>query len=102
MVVAVTQEANERPRRLLELVGMTLIDNFVEFDAPQAMYSIEPHFARNGICSVDQCRVSSKSAGVHSRSSASCERPDRPPGSGADRSVRERAVRDIDLVVACP
>jgi RimJ/RimL family protein N-acetyltransferase len=40
VVVAVTQEANERSRHLLESVGMTLIDNFIEFDAPQVMYSI--------------------------------------------------------------
>jgi RimJ/RimL family protein N-acetyltransferase len=40
-VVAVTQEANDRSRHLLESIGMTLIDGFVEFDAPQVMYSVD-------------------------------------------------------------
>jgi RimJ/RimL family protein N-acetyltransferase len=40
-VVAVTQEANDRSRHLLESIGMTLIDSFVEFDAPQVMYSVD-------------------------------------------------------------
>ncbi|MFJ6569098.1 GNAT family N-acetyltransferase [Streptomyces sp. NPDC091292] len=39
-VVAVTQEANTRSRRLLERMGMGVVDRFVEFDAPQVMYSI--------------------------------------------------------------
>lgn len=41
VVVAVTREVNDRSRRLLESIGMTLIDSFVEFDAPQVMYSVD-------------------------------------------------------------
>jgi hypothetical protein len=41
VVVAVTQEANDRSRRLLESVGMSLVDSFVEFDAPQVMYLVD-------------------------------------------------------------
>ncbi|MEU6883002.1 GNAT family N-acetyltransferase [Streptomyces sp. NPDC046712] len=37
-VVAVTQEANDRSRRLLEAVGMVHAASFVEFDAPQVLY----------------------------------------------------------------
>lgn len=40
-VVAVTQEANGRSRHLLESIGMILIGSFVEFDAPQVMYSVD-------------------------------------------------------------
>ncbi len=38
-VVAVTQKANQRSRRLLESIGMRLIDTFVEWDAEQVMYA---------------------------------------------------------------
>ncbi|MGW4164643.1 GNAT family N-acetyltransferase [Streptomyces sp. NPDC004788] len=37
-VVAVTQEANMRSRRLLEAVGMTHAESFVEHDAHQVLY----------------------------------------------------------------
>ncbi|MFJ9810980.1 GNAT family N-acetyltransferase [Streptomyces sp. NPDC101158] len=37
-VVAVTQEANTRSRRLLEAVGMTQAESFVEWDAHQVLY----------------------------------------------------------------
>ncbi|MFG3345990.1 GNAT family N-acetyltransferase [Streptomyces sp. NPDC048018] len=37
-VVAVTQEANTRSRRLLEAVGMTHAESFVEWDAHQVLY----------------------------------------------------------------
>ncbi|WP_327378071.1 GNAT family N-acetyltransferase [Streptomyces sp. NBC_01216] len=37
-VVAVTQEANHRSRRLLEAVGLTHAKSFVEFDAHQVLY----------------------------------------------------------------
>jgi RimJ/RimL family protein N-acetyltransferase len=37
-VVAVTQEANDRSRRLLEAIGMVHAASFVEFDAPQVLY----------------------------------------------------------------
>ncbi|MEU7014008.1 GNAT family N-acetyltransferase [Streptomyces sp. NPDC046385] len=37
-VVAVTQEANARSRRLLESVGMAHADSFVEWDAHQVLY----------------------------------------------------------------
>lgn len=40
-VIAVTQQANRRSRRLLEAIGMHLIRSFVEWDAPQAMYSMQ-------------------------------------------------------------
>ncbi|MFF2846521.1 GNAT family N-acetyltransferase [Streptomyces sp. NPDC058001] len=40
-VVAMTQEANTRSRRLLERIGMRAVDTFVEFDAPQVMYSVD-------------------------------------------------------------
>lgn len=40
-VVTVTQEANVRSRRLLESIGMRLMDTFVEWDAPQTMYSVD-------------------------------------------------------------
>ncbi|MEU5592790.1 GNAT family N-acetyltransferase [Streptomyces sp. NPDC020298] len=39
-VIAVTQEANARSRRLLEAIGMRMISTFVEWDAPQTMYSV--------------------------------------------------------------
>jgi RimJ/RimL family protein N-acetyltransferase len=43
-IVAMTQEANQRSRRLLEALGMRLVDRFVEWDAPQNMYSLDrPH-----------------------------------------------------------
>ncbi|WP_051393470.1 GNAT family N-acetyltransferase [Glycomyces arizonensis] len=38
-IIAVTQEANTRSRRLLEAIGMEQIDRFMEFDAPQTMYA---------------------------------------------------------------
>lgn len=37
-VVALTQEANQRSRRLLEAVGMTHASSFVEYDAHQVLY----------------------------------------------------------------
>ncbi|MFE0650406.1 GNAT family N-acetyltransferase [Streptomyces sp. NPDC059534] len=37
-VVAVTQEANHRSRRLLEAVGLEHAESFVEWDAHQVMY----------------------------------------------------------------
>jgi RimJ/RimL family protein N-acetyltransferase len=40
-VIAVTQEANSRSRLLLEAIGMRLISNFTEWDAPQSMYSMQ-------------------------------------------------------------
>ncbi|MCX5015280.1 GNAT family N-acetyltransferase [Streptomyces sp. NBC_00555] len=40
-VVAVTQKANERSRRLLESIGMRLVDAFVEWGAEQVMYSMD-------------------------------------------------------------
>ncbi|MEJ8649355.1 GNAT family N-acetyltransferase [Streptomyces sp. MS1.AVA.3] len=43
-VIAVTQEANVRSRRLLESVGMQPVDSFVEFDAPQVMYAAGPRW----------------------------------------------------------
>ncbi|WP_030990629.1 hypothetical protein [Streptomyces sp. NRRL S-1813] len=43
--VAVTQEASVRSRRLLESIGMQPVDSFVEFDAPQVMYSAGPQWS---------------------------------------------------------
>ncbi|MFI8962922.1 GNAT family N-acetyltransferase [Streptomyces sp. NPDC053493] len=40
-VVAVTQEANARSRRLLTAVGMTHVASFVEWDAHQVLYRRE-------------------------------------------------------------
>ena len=40
-VIAVTQEANGPSRILLEAIGMRLISSFTEWDAPQAMYSVQ-------------------------------------------------------------
>ncbi|WP_078592071.1 GNAT family N-acetyltransferase [Streptomyces megasporus] len=40
-VVAVTQEANVRSRRLPEAVGMRRVGGFVEWGAPQALYSTD-------------------------------------------------------------
>lgn len=37
-VVAVTQEANDRSRRLLEAVGLEHAESFVEWDAHQVLY----------------------------------------------------------------
>ncbi|MEU2238524.1 GNAT family N-acetyltransferase [Streptomyces sp. NPDC018338] len=39
-VVAVTQEANARSRRLLEAVGMEHAESFVEWDAHQVLYRL--------------------------------------------------------------
>ncbi|PJE99481.1 GNAT family N-acetyltransferase [Streptomyces carminius] len=41
-VVAVTQEANVRSRRLLEAVGMRRVAAFTEWGAPQVLYSTGP------------------------------------------------------------
>jgi hypothetical protein len=40
VVIAVTQKASNCSRRLLESIGMNLIDSFVEFEAAQVMYSV--------------------------------------------------------------
>ncbi|MFE2015515.1 GNAT family N-acetyltransferase [Streptomyces sp. NPDC059491] len=39
-VVAVTQEANDRSRRLLEAVGLEHVESFVEWDAHQVLYRL--------------------------------------------------------------
>lgn len=41
-IIAVTQEANTRSCRLLEKLGMEKFDSFVEFNEPQAAYSMTP------------------------------------------------------------
>ncbi|MFD8304083.1 GNAT family N-acetyltransferase [Streptomyces sp. NPDC059690] len=41
-LVAVTQEANTRSRRLLEGLGAVLVDRFVEFGSPQVLYRLPP------------------------------------------------------------
>ncbi|MEU6554426.1 GNAT family N-acetyltransferase [Streptomyces sp. NPDC046915] len=48
-VIAVTQEANTRSRRLLESIGMRRINSFVEWDAPQTMYSVQPQDLRTDV-----------------------------------------------------
>ncbi|WP_245238697.1 GNAT family N-acetyltransferase [Streptomyces sp. MZ04] len=40
-VVAVTQQANVRSRRLLEVIGMRQADSFVEWGAAQVLYSAD-------------------------------------------------------------
>jgi RimJ/RimL family protein N-acetyltransferase len=40
-LIAVTQEANVRSRRLLEAVGMALRERFVEFGEPHVLYVVE-------------------------------------------------------------
>jgi RimJ/RimL family protein N-acetyltransferase len=47
-IIAVTQEANTRSCRLLEAIGMRRIDRFVEFGAPQALFSVERRRLRSG------------------------------------------------------
>jgi RimJ/RimL family protein N-acetyltransferase len=43
-IVALTQEANHRSRRLLESLGMKLVHRFTQWNAEQAMYSLDrPH-----------------------------------------------------------
>jgi RimJ/RimL family protein N-acetyltransferase len=41
VVVSVTQVANRQSRRLLEAIGMTEMDKFMEFDAWQVKYSVD-------------------------------------------------------------
>jgi RimJ/RimL family protein N-acetyltransferase len=40
-VVAFTQQANQRSCHLLESLGMKVVEQFVEWDAPQNMYSLD-------------------------------------------------------------
>ncbi|MGX1885192.1 GNAT family N-acetyltransferase [Streptomyces sp. NPDC055287] len=40
-VVAVTQEANAASRRLLEALGATLTDSFIEWQEPQVLYAFD-------------------------------------------------------------
>jgi len=40
-IVAATQEANKRSRRLLEALGMNVIERFVAWDAPQVLYALD-------------------------------------------------------------
>ncbi|MFI5929774.1 GNAT family N-acetyltransferase [Micromonospora sp. NPDC051543] len=47
-LVAVTQEANRRSVRLLEALGMVLVDTFEEFGACQVMYAIDRPWAAPG------------------------------------------------------
>jgi RimJ/RimL family protein N-acetyltransferase len=48
VVIAVTQEANGRSRRLLESIGTKQAGTFAEWDALQVMYSVD----RAGLCAV--------------------------------------------------
>lgn len=45
-IVATTQQANERSCRLLESLGMKLVDQFVEWDAPQNLYALDRQLER--------------------------------------------------------
>ncbi|MFK4688005.1 RimJ/RimL family protein N-acetyltransferase [Streptomyces pristinaespiralis] len=45
-VVALTQEANRRSRRLLEALGAALVDRFVEWDEAQVLYAFPSPPAR--------------------------------------------------------
>jgi RimJ/RimL family protein N-acetyltransferase len=47
-IVALTQEANQRSCRLLEALGMRLVERFVEWGAPQNMYSLGRAAAESG------------------------------------------------------
>ncbi|MGC5311801.1 GNAT family N-acetyltransferase [Micromonospora zamorensis] len=47
-LVAVTQEANRRSIRLLEALGMVLVDTFEEFGARQVMYAIDRPYSSDG------------------------------------------------------
>jgi RimJ/RimL family protein N-acetyltransferase len=40
-IIAVTQEANERSRRLLSALGMRMVDRYEEFGAPQTVYAVD-------------------------------------------------------------
>ena len=40
-IIAITQEANINSRRLLERVGMQLVDSVVRFGAAQCIYKME-------------------------------------------------------------
>jgi RimJ/RimL family protein N-acetyltransferase len=40
-IIAVTQEANERSRRLLTALGMRMVDRYEEFGAPQTVYALD-------------------------------------------------------------
>lgn len=40
-IVALTQEANDRSRRLLESLGMYLVERYFAWDAQQTMYAID-------------------------------------------------------------
>ncbi len=40
-IIAVTQEANERSRRLLSALGMRMADRYEEFGAPQTVYVVD-------------------------------------------------------------
>lgn len=40
-IIGVTQETNSRSRKLLESLGMIIVDKFIEFDEPQVMYLLE-------------------------------------------------------------
>ena len=39
-IIAVTQKANTKSRKLLENIGMSVVDEFMEFNESQLMYSI--------------------------------------------------------------
>jgi RimJ/RimL family protein N-acetyltransferase len=41
ILIAITQVANAKSRRLLESIGMAVINRFIAFDAPQVMYSVD-------------------------------------------------------------
>ena len=40
-IIAVTQKTNIKSRKLLEDIGMSVIDEFMEFNEPQVMYSLK-------------------------------------------------------------
>jgi RimJ/RimL family protein N-acetyltransferase len=47
-IIAVTQTANSRSRRLLDAVGMHVEAEFIEFDAAQTLYALERSQTGNG------------------------------------------------------
>lgn len=42
-IIAVTQTANQKSRKLLESIGMVKIAEFIEFNEPQTMYSVKKY-----------------------------------------------------------
>jgi RimJ/RimL family protein N-acetyltransferase len=79
VVIAITQEANRESRRLLEAVGMTQVDRFVEFDAWQVKYSVDSAALRQP---ADRSASASPAPLIHHRAAGSGRPQPRVPGLG--------------------